>query len=520
MWRRSARHEVAPSGGSSGPSQIRKKRTNIGPREILLLAASLTLGIYCIFMKKILAGQDLGVKRGLERRYDNQTMVVLVLSRRNGFDRREAIRETWAKDRSNVYFIVGDHDCAVPNHLRVGEIENLKWQFHRGRPRRRRAESSPRGRNRERKSDAGVGEKENEKVTLGCADEHGRRIAADMNEEEHPPLLGEERNEWETTVAGNKKIAEKLMNERVKYGDILIATDVVDTYHSLPAKLKYGYRWAIENLPHAKWFVKSDDDTFVRVEELSHYLETAFREEIAAVDPLVNPAVIGEIRTKNSPDKAGKWKEFPEFKRKLYPPFPLGSYGHIVSRPVAKYVADNAEKLFEYQGEDVSLGIWLDESPLNGITDFIDGTHFMNNVQNCMVQHMFVIGHDLDPNWMGICQRLGEKRSGYHLLPVGHDRHPRGMRMHQRIGEKRSGYRLPPVGHDRNPRGMRMHQRIGEKRSGYHLPPPPRVVVGPGAPRSQGRNWRSGRQIRPPRMPGGWKPDMRTNKTDWEEWGW
>lgn len=40
----------------------------------------------------------------------NQTTVVIVLSSRTNFERREAIRETWARDNDNVYFVIGGPD--------------------------------------------------------------------------------------------------------------------------------------------------------------------------------------------------------------------------------------------------------------------------------------------------------------------------------------------------------------------------------------------------------------------------
>ena len=58
----------------------------------------------------------------------------------------------------------------------------------------------------------------------------------------------------------------------------------------------------------------------------------------------------------------GKWAEFPEFTASVYPPWPNGAV-HVVSRPIAQYIADNRERLFNAQGEDVAIGIWLDRSP-------------------------------------------------------------------------------------------------------------------------------------------------------------
>lgn len=56
-------------------------------------------------------------------------------------------------------------------------------------------------------------------------------------------------------------------------------------------------------------------------------------------------------------DFYGKWAEN-EYHSVSYPPFACGS-GYVISRPVAKWIASNAQFLHPFQGEDVSLGIWL-----------------------------------------------------------------------------------------------------------------------------------------------------------------
>ena len=56
--------------------------------------------------------------------------------------------------------------------------------------------------------------------------------------------------------------------------------------------------------------------------------------------------------------------------------------GHIVSRPVAEYVAKHQDPtesdLYDYQGEDISLGIWVAESPLNATMQWISSKHLTN----------------------------------------------------------------------------------------------------------------------------------------------
>ncbi|PVD25598.1 hypothetical protein C0Q70_13256 [Pomacea canaliculata] len=56
-------------------------------------------------------------------------------------------------------------------------------------------------------------------------------------------------------------------------------------------------------------------------------------------------------------ERTGKWRE-PDFPSSVYPTFPCGS-GYVVSRNLHTWLADNARHLHSFQGEDVSMGIWL-----------------------------------------------------------------------------------------------------------------------------------------------------------------
>jgi hypothetical protein len=46
--------------------------------------------------------------------------------------------------------------------------------------------------------------------------------------------------------------------------------------------------------------------------------------------------------------RTGKWAEL-DYKPGDYPMFPLGSFGHIVSRPIAEYIAGQNLVLHDYQ---------------------------------------------------------------------------------------------------------------------------------------------------------------------------
>ena len=81
------------------------------------------------------------------------------------------------------------------------------------------------------------------------------------------------------------------------------------------------------------------------------------------------------------------------------PLWPKGSHGHIVSRPVAEYVAGMSNVTY-YQGEDTSLGIWLSESYLR--VSWISSPYFQNHGR-CEEDEWIVIGHQISPDHMREC---------------------------------------------------------------------------------------------------------------------
>jgi hypothetical protein len=125
------------------------------------------------------------------------------------------------------------------------------------------------------------------------------------------------------------------------HGDI-VELEMIDYYRNLPEKLKLSYKWGVENT-EAKWFMKVDDDCFFDVREMNIQYH--------------GNVMIGNIAHNHKPSREGKWKEL-TYDKKYYPPFPLGAGSHVVSRELAMDIVHNKDNLFNYQGEDVSLGIW------------------------------------------------------------------------------------------------------------------------------------------------------------------
>lgn len=241
---------------------------------------------------------------------NESNVAVIILSARSNFERRQTIRETWAQEHNNAYFVIGGPE---PDNL-----DDKNWQ--------------------------------------------------NVN-----------------------STSSRLLREQEKYGDLL-DTIHPDTYRGLPYKNWFAINWISRHpgMKHIQWVLKADDDVVVRLHALQHNVLRQFNPS--------TPLVIGRIEPSSKPHRTGKWAEDPKWTGidgiDEYPPWAYGSTGYVMSRPVLDYVASEQSSLYYYQGEDVSLGIWLYESPLD--VTWIDSPEFNldNQVWNSH-QYSAVIGHDL-----------------------------------------------------------------------------------------------------------------------------
>jgi galactoside 2-L-fucosyltransferase 1/2 len=198
----------------------------------------------------------------------------------------------------------------------------------------------------------------------------------------------EDQSRWDSACVREDT---KLSAEARVHSDMLRMSEV-DVYRHLPQKLKFAYAWGLSHTT-ADWFLKTDDDSVVRIDTLDDYLSRTYDASGAVV--------VGRIMSGARVPRGGKWAE-PHYTPSVYPKFPLGSVGHVVSRPVVSYVVANSDALFNYQGEDVSLGIWLDESPLKSGVSWVTSKH-MSNHGNCRDTGMWVMGHNIKPSTMRAC---------------------------------------------------------------------------------------------------------------------
>ncbi|XP_053460111.1 UDP-GalNAc:beta-1,3-N-acetylgalactosaminyltransferase 2 isoform X3 [Nycticebus coucang] len=138
-----------------------------------------------------------------------------------------------------------------------------------------------------------------------------------------------------------------LEEESSAYDDIVFV-DVVDTYRNVPAKLLNFYKWTVETTSF-DLLLKTDDDCYIDLE--------AVFDRIAQKN-LDGPNFWwGNFRLNWAVDRTGKWQEL-EYPSPAYPAFACGS-GYVISRDIVDWLASNSGRLKTYQGEDVSMGIWM-----------------------------------------------------------------------------------------------------------------------------------------------------------------
>ncbi|KAG6539161.1 beta-1,3-galactosyltransferase GALT1-like [Zingiber officinale] len=159
----------------------------------------------------------------------------------------------------------------------------------------------------------------------------------------------------------NKMVNEQLWIEAHTYGDIQLMP-FIDYYTLITWKTIsiciYG-----TNIISAKYVMKTDDDSFVRVDELLTELE----EEKAT-----SGLLYGRINNDSQPhrNEDSKWYISPEeWPEENYPTWAHGP-GYIVSSDIAKAVYKQYREghLKMFKLEDVAMGIWIEDMKKGGMS--------------------------------------------------------------------------------------------------------------------------------------------------------
>lgn len=204
-----------------------------------------------------------------------------------------------------------------------------------------------------------------------------------------------------------------LSTEQSRFNDLLILP-MLDNYNNLTHKVLTSFQWLYEQLDvglNFKYVLKSDDDSFIRIDNLIHeieQIEIIFLKSNTLITDKDSPYIRIHAQSNNytSPNwqlywgyfngkaeikSSGKWKEENWMLCDTYLPYALGG-GYILSKGLIVLLAKSAGYLKYYSSEDVSVGSWL--SSVNNLLRIHD-TRFDTEWTSRGCQNYHLISHNL-----------------------------------------------------------------------------------------------------------------------------
>eukprot|EP00258_Populus_trichocarpa_P022612 XP_024438631.1 hydroxyproline O-galactosyltransferase GALT6 [Populus trichocarpa] len=164
-----------------------------------------------------------------------------------------------------------------------------------------------------------------------------------------------------------KEVNLELKKEAEYFGDIVVVP-YMDNYDLVVLKTvaicEYGVRTV-----RAKYIMKGDDDTFVRVDFII--------DEVNKV-PAGRSLYIGNINYYHKPLRYGKWEvTYEEWPEEDYPPYANGP-GYILSSDIACFIVSEFEshKLKLFKMEDVSMGMWVEQFNRSRPVEYVHSLKF------------------------------------------------------------------------------------------------------------------------------------------------
>ncbi|RUS82156.1 hypothetical protein EGW08_010090, partial [Elysia chlorotica] len=148
---------------------------------------------------------------------------------------------------------------------------------------------------------------------------------------------------WERTMASTSIS----LNEEIQRHDDVMLLDIQDVYRNLPLKVAQCHEWFNRHTV-PEYVMKTDDDCFINLPEIVRLLQEL---------PNDVPTWWGSFRQYWTVERHGKWKE-DLYSSSVYPDFACGS-GSVLSSSLSSWLSSNAHMLQPFQGEDVSVGVWL-----------------------------------------------------------------------------------------------------------------------------------------------------------------
>lgn len=114
----------------------------------------------------------------------------------------------------------------------------------------------------------------------------------------------------------SNSLQKRIEKENEKYNDILQGS-FIDTYHNLTYKHTMLFKWFNTHCSGVKYLVKMDDDVYMNIPAVIHYLEQTKNE---------NHAIMGRYLGLQYLIREGKWNVTrEEWKEDVYPPYAYGA---------------------------------------------------------------------------------------------------------------------------------------------------------------------------------------------------
>ncbi|KAL8225656.1 hypothetical protein R6Q57_018213 [Mikania cordata] len=164
-----------------------------------------------------------------------------------------------------------------------------------------------------------------------------------------------------------KEVNAKLKREADFFGDIVIVP-YMDNYDLVVLKTIAICEFGV-HVAFAKYIMKCDDDTFVRVD--------VFLSEAKKIDN-GKSLYFGNINYYHKPLRYGKWAvTYEEWAEEDYPPYANGP-GYILSSDIAEFIAFEFEKyrLKMFKMEDVSMGLWVEQFNKTKAVEYVHSLKF------------------------------------------------------------------------------------------------------------------------------------------------
>ncbi|WJX56985.1 Hydroxyproline O-galactosyltransferase galt5, variant 2 [Trifolium repens] len=179
---------------------------------------------------------------------------------------------------------------------------------------------------------------------------------------------------------GKKDINVEIKKEADYFGDIIIVP-YLDHYHLVVLKTIAICEYGIRTDVAAKYIMKCDDDTFVRVDSI---ISEARKVQSG------KSLYMGYIYNHNKPLHGGKWAvNYEDWEEEEYPPYANGP-GYIISSDIARFIASEFEqqKLKLFKMEDVNMGIWVKQFNSSREVEYIHSYKFCHGcIEDYYIAH-------------------------------------------------------------------------------------------------------------------------------------